>query len=81
MMIIIMSGKTIEYVVRIRPTDSYQYLRVKQKSKIVFFGIQYEAKLAIGGIMRCFRAMRMVLCIMILYRIIFDRETHENKNW
>ncbi len=37
--------KTIEYVLRIGPSDRYRHLHIQQSGKIVFFRVQYETKI------------------------------------
>ena len=39
------SEKTIEYVLRIGPSDRYRHLHIQQGGKIVFFRVQYETRI------------------------------------
>jgi len=40
-----MSLKETEYVIRIGSSDRYRHLHIKERSKIIFFRIQYETKI------------------------------------
>ena len=40
-----MQQKKVEYVIRIGPSDRYRHLHIKERGKIVFFRIQYEARI------------------------------------
>ena len=40
-----MSKKTVEYVIRIGPSDRYRHLHIKEGVKIIFFRVQYETKI------------------------------------
>ncbi len=40
-----MARKKVEYVIRISSSDRYRHSHISEKSKIVFFRIQYETKI------------------------------------
>jgi hypothetical protein len=39
-----MSGKQIEYIIRIGTSDRYRHFHIQEKGKIMFFRIQYETR-------------------------------------
>ena len=39
------SGKKVEYVMRIGASDRYRHLHIQDRGKIIFFRIQYETKI------------------------------------
>src|SRR3972149_10237130 len=40
------NNKTVEYIIRIGPSDRYRHLHISEKGKIVLFRVQYETKIA-----------------------------------
>ena len=39
------NNKTVEYIIRIGPSDRYRHLHISEKGKIVLFTVQYETNI------------------------------------
>ena len=44
-----MANKTVEYPIRIGPSDRYRHLHVQKRGRIIFFRLQYETKIGDTG--------------------------------